>query len=153
MLPGVKRGESRDYQRSKDQKKTHELHCYGHRTAEQDVKTDAAQPLAHAEPQRENHAVEQGLERKRARVDPENLPDEKLLQVLAAARILREDQDRGARGHDEHHADDRLLHFRPAMVGPRQEHRAGDRKSTRLNSSHSSISYAVFCLKKKKKEK
>src|SRR6266568_7065960 len=29
--------------------------------------------------------------------------------------------------------------------------RRGDRKSTRLNSSHSSISYAVFCLKKKKK--
>src|SRR5689334_23465389 len=28
----------------------------------------------------------------------------------------------------------------------------GDRKSTRLNSSHSSISYAVFCLKKKKKK-
>src|SRR5689334_24203271 len=27
----------------------------------------------------------------------------------------------------------------------------GDRKSTRLNSSHSSISYAVFCLKKKNK--
>src|SRR5205085_12655812 len=27
-----------------------------------------------------------------------------------------------------------------------------DRKSTRLNSSHSQISYAVFCLKKKKKE-
>src|SRR3712207_8912891 len=28
--------------------------------------------------------------------------------------------------------------------------RAGDRKSTRLNSSHANISYAVFCLKKKK---
>src|SRR2546427_6529119 len=28
----------------------------------------------------------------------------------------------------------------------------GDRKSTRLNSSHSQISYAVFCLKKKKNE-
>src|SRR5689334_24703694 len=28
-----------------------------------------------------------------------------------------------------------------------------DRKSTRLNSSHSSISYAVFCLKKKNKNK
>src|SRR5207249_9504043 len=28
-------------------------------------------------------------------------------------------------------------------------HQAGDRKSTRLNSSHVSISYAVFCLKKK----
>src|SRR3712207_8003410 len=32
------------------------------------------------------------------------------------------------------------------------EHRdtTGDRKSTRLNSSHANISYAVFCLKKKK---
>src|SRR3712207_9289494 len=34
-------------------------------------------------------------------------------------------------------------------------HRRGgqDRKSTRLNSSHANISYAVFCLKKKKKKK
>src|SRR5438067_5833925 len=31
--------------------------------------------------------------------------------------------------------------------------RGADRKSTRLNSSHVSISYAVFCLKKKKKQK
>src|SRR3989440_7661841 len=31
--------------------------------------------------------------------------------------------------------------------------RCGDRKSTRLNSSHDQISYAVFCLKKKKKIK
>src|SRR5688572_31605129 len=31
-----------------------------------------------------------------------------------------------------------------------QPHRTPDRKSTRLNSSHSQISYAVFCLKKKK---
>src|SRR5947209_14558802 len=31
--------------------------------------------------------------------------------------------------------------------------RARDRKSTRLNSSHANISYAVFCLKKKKKKK
>src|SRR3712207_8420457 len=30
---------------------------------------------------------------------------------------------------------------------------AADRKSTRLNSSHANISYAVFCLKKKKKNK
>src|SRR4051812_49939180 len=43
--------------------------------------------------------------------------------------------------------------------GPRDGHlrravRAGrDRKSTRLNSSHMSISYAVFCLKKKKIKK
>src|SRR2546430_13549488 len=32
----------------------------------------------------------------------------------------------------------------------RQAQPRGDRKSTRLNSSHSQISYAVFCLKKKK---
>src|SRR5690349_24838382 len=32
-------------------------------------------------------------------------------------------------------------------------HPAEDRKSTRLNSSHVEISYAVFCLKKKKKKK
>src|SRR2546430_12883437 len=40
---------------------------------------------------------------------------------------------------------------RPAQQHP-AEPRAGrvDRKSTRLNSSHSQISYAVFCLKKKK---
>src|SRR5205814_8725823 len=31
--------------------------------------------------------------------------------------------------------------------------RVGDRKSTRLNSSHLGISYAVFCLKKKKKKR
>src|SRR5688572_31596928 len=40
--------------------------------------------------------------------------------------------------------------------GPENELRVEqqqDRKSTRLNSSHSQISYAVFCLKKKKKNK
>src|SRR3712207_7654385 len=40
----------------------------------------------------------------------------------------------------------------PGPPGPgRQGRRAGDRKSTRLNSSHANISYAVFCLKKKPK--
>src|SRR5690242_20845495 len=38
----------------------------------------------------------------------------------------------------------------PALT---QREREVDRKSTRLNSSHMSISYAVFCLKKKKKHK
>src|SRR5438128_4960399 len=36
-------------------------------------------------------------------------------------------------------------------LAPQVRHRLEDRKSTRLNSSHGSISYAVFCLKKKKK--
>src|SRR5713101_9224032 len=44
----------------------------------------------------------------------------------------------------------RSLASRPRL--PRQPDLGGqDRKSTRLNSSHMSISYAVFCLKKKKK--
>src|SRR5689334_25438993 len=56
-----------------------------------------------------------------------------------------------------------LFRSRGQDDGPRRRHRLrllrhrpgeeGDRKSTRLNSSHSSISYAVFCLKKKKKKK
>src|SRR2546430_13416204 len=52
------------------------------------------------------------------------------------------------RGRDERRR--RLAH----PFGRCVRHRAGraeDRKSTRLNSSHSQISYAVFCLKKKKK--
>src|SRR2546427_1161796 len=36
-------------------------------------------------------------------------------------------------------------------VEPSDAFRGADRKSTRLNSSHSQISYAVFCLKKKKR--
>src|SRR5438128_9269870 len=46
---------------------------------------------------------------------------------------------------------------RPRLIAPDPDHAPvqmdqprGDRKSTRLNSSHGSISYAVFCLKKKK---
>src|SRR2546427_9101799 len=51
-------------------------------------------------------------------------------------------------------------HRRTRIARPRQASRVNhaahaallaDRKSTRLNSSHSQISYAVFCLKKKKK--
>src|SRR5689334_24194104 len=42
----------------------------------------------------------------------------------------------------------------PGPHSPQNDERPDrDRKSTRLNSSHSSISYAVFCLKKKKKKK
>src|SRR5437762_9883796 len=39
------------------------------------------------------------------------------------------------------------------VEGPADPREEGDRKSTRLNSSHRCISYAVFCLKKKKEEK
>src|SRR5689334_23950287 len=53
--------------------------------------------------------------------------------------------DRRARHRDDEH---RLPH--DLLERPRRRLViVGDRKSTRLNSSHSSISYAVFCLKKK----
>src|SRR5207249_11494817 len=62
---------------------------------------------------------------------------------------------RPRRGHQHR----RKRHGRPAAktAARRPGRRAGraveDRKSTRLNSSHVSISYAVFCLKKKNKNK
>src|SRR2546430_10181377 len=47
---------------------------------------------------------------------------------------------------------DRVLErLAPLRSGKLAASRIRDRKSTRLNSSHSQISYAVFCLKKKKK--
>src|SRR3989475_5283773 len=44
------------------------------------------------------------------------------------------------------------LHQEAPELARRADH-VVDRKSTRLNSSHSQISYAVFCLKKKKEQK
>src|SRR5258708_26750606 len=41
---------------------------------------------------------------------------------------------------------------RPRLCLETRRRRKKDRKSTRLNSSHQIISYAVFCLKKKKKQ-
>src|SRR2546427_1898223 len=42
-------------------------------------------------------------------------------------------------------------HAARRCVAQERQIETGDRKSTRLNSSHSQISYAVFCLKKKNK--
>src|SRR5688572_31993263 len=61
-------------------------------------------------------------------------------------RDLADIVQRRSQTHEE------TLRFRPAQL--RCQHgRQVDRKSTRLNSSHSQISYAVFCLKKKKNKK
>src|SRR5260221_10926336 len=51
----------------------------------------------------------------------------------------------------QHRGKDVILYFYPKDDTPGCT--AEDRKSTRLNSSHTVISYAVFCLKKKKKKK
>src|SRR3712207_7294761 len=45
----------------------------------------------------------------------------------------------------------RRIRVRPLLGGRLRARGRADRKSTRLNSSHANISYAVFCLKKKKK--
>src|SRR5207248_9378574 len=71
----------------------------------------------------------------------------------AHAAALRVSEDRGRVQQQV-----QLLHHPVHARPPRQpSHRRGaataDRKSTRLNSSHRTISYAVFCLKKKKKKK
>src|SRR5689334_24520586 len=69
-----------------------------------------------------------------------------------AGRGGRRDQAAGPRGHAR---SGRARRARRLLPGPGGFDAAGrgqagrDRKSTRLNSSHSSISYAVFCLKKK----
>src|SRR3712207_8204248 len=72
----------------------------------------------------------------------------------AAGEQQTEDQ---AGGEGRAGGRERTLHHRLAgdvglMRGPLARRR-GDRKSTRLNSSHANISYAVFCLQKKKKKK
>src|SRR5690349_22455589 len=54
---------------------------------------------------------------------------------------------------EQHHLDVALArdaHHRAQVVRHTRVVQPGDRKSTRLNSSHVEISYAVFCLKKKK---
>src|SRR2546422_8272849 len=73
----------------------------------------------------------------------------------AAAHLLRLrlrlSGDRGRRG-GEHRGERPEGRHLPLGRGRRPERQQGDRKSTRLNSSHGYISYAVFCLKKKTKK-
>src|SRR5690242_21034749 len=79
-----------------------------------------------------------------------------LLAAPGAAGEEDEEHDQPGE-HDRGRAERRFRHVVAREVGadgdqPVEERRLGrhqDRKSTRLNSSHMSISYAVFCLKKK----
>src|SRR5256885_7367012 len=57
-----------------------------------------------------------------------------------------------SRGCTGHRLFDRVAHRHSEHARANSRAGAGDRKSTRLNSSHLVISYAVFCLKKKKKQ-
>src|SRR3712207_7975054 len=73
-----------------------------------------------------------------------SLADEVLLHVAAHALDDRDD------GDEEHDADGDAEQGEEALELLRPDLPERDRKSTRLNSSHANISYAVFCLKKKK---
>src|SRR5690242_21852358 len=82
-------------------------------------------------------------------------PRSTLFPYTTLFRSLRGPQEAGLPGGRRAGPDDR----RPAAARdgrrrrPARPERRADRKSTRLNSSHMSISYAVFCLKKKKNKK
>src|SRR3712207_8248137 len=66
--------------------------------------------------------------------------------LFRSVPVAHPEQQRGDRV-DDRDAEQQGRRERPAGAPPG---RRGDRKSTRLNSSHANISYAVFCLKKKK---
>src|SRR5438034_4771953 len=70
--------------------------------------------------------------------------------AFAGNDALRQEQDAG-RGRRERSLLRRQCGSQAARDRPGKEEKL-DRKSTRLNSSHTVISYAVFCLKKKKKK-
>src|SRR5690554_7014396 len=71
------------------------------------------------------------------------------IQYLYFSRISHE-CNKGGAGLQAVWRDGQLVGTRPVAYGVHR--RTQDRKSTRLNSSHVRISYAVFCLKKKNNE-
>src|SRR5699024_12637347 len=82
------------------------------------------------------------------------LPISKLFRAILRSRMHRPYHRKIGRGlfYNLHKVTERplLIHIRGTMQGYQRIAPLLDRKSTRLNSSHVSISYAVFCLKKKK---
>src|SRR5258708_32083543 len=87
-------------------------------------------------------------------------PRSTLFPYTTLFRSIR--KQKGSHGNREEQRDDRRCYPQPpfAMLDLSKVRSEGfgpgvlkvDRKSTRLNSSHQIISYAVFCLKKKKKK-
>src|SRR2546427_5885937 len=79
----------------------------------------------------------------RSEVERHLVPE--VLDRRCVLRLELESTRRGERREENH------VRRCRAIVGIMRVHALSDRKSTRLNSSHSQISYAVFCLKKKNK--
>src|SRR3712207_8490238 len=72
-----------------------------------------------------------------------------LFRSIAGRRRGRRRQHAAEPGRYDHGTKEERVGVRLAKPGIERRAQA-DRKSTRLNSSHANISYAVFCLKKKK---
>src|SRR5688572_31514264 len=96
--------------------------------------------------------------------DPDALETQEWLDALEAvleregpqrAHYLLErliDKARRSGAHIPYSPNTAYINTIPPHMEERSPGNIADRKSTRLNSSHSQISYAVFCLKKKKKQ-
>src|SRR5207248_7238960 len=86
-----------------------------------------------------------------------DLPNRRQMARKAPLRHV----ERQADGPDQQHVEDRSQDVEFEIIGQAEEifgaaeeiQDGQDRKSTRLNSSHRTISYAVFCLKKKNRTK
>src|SRR3712207_7472787 len=76
--------------------------------------------------------------------------DDELVDALAGVELHDVPEDRLAADLDHRLGPGGGLLAQPRAEAAGQDDCLQDRKSTRLNSSHANISYAVFCLKKKK---
>src|SRR5690606_41560593 len=108
----------------------------------------APEPLVRVGPDGEVRSVDPGYDELRDLL-PQRQPSQRRLgprlgsvgpgRLAGACRALRTPHEREEREEAED--------------GSRSREKGSDRKSTRLNSSHVKISYAVFCLKKKKRRR
>src|SRR3989338_7645305 len=119
--------------------------CHQHRLALPPRKPSEGKLHDHAEDQPRDEAM-RAAQTARRPPEPRDETDDR--------RRADQMKSEGLPGMPQCRPDDQLNHHEPEQAKTAKTHRTRpqhiplDRKSTRLNSSHSSISYAVFCLKK-----
>src|SRR3954464_4177618 len=123
------RSERGNNQRGEHKVQADELHRKRDCASKDEVEAAAPHPAAQAEPHREDRRREEADDRELRRRDPQDLSDEKILEMLRTARIRGKKQDRRVGRNDERHADHRLLHVGPELFGPVEKERAGERRA------------------------